>query len=83
MATCLIWLLLFIESLPNVNAYPEYRSRNIHGRQTITAADPFDHSWIEAFTSLGDSFSVGLGAGHSISAATNVRLPVQVFSNSC
>lgn len=79
MATCFIWLLLLIDSLPNVNAYPEYRTQNIRGRPTITAASPFDPSWIEAFTSLGDSFSVGLGTGHSISAATNVFLPAQVF----
>jgi hypothetical protein len=46
----------------------------INSRQsTITATDPFDHTWIEQWAALGDSFSVGLGAGHAIKASDNVR----------
>ena len=37
------------------------------------ARDAWDHSWIEAFTSLGDSYSVGLGAGHAIKGSPNVQ----------
>ena len=39
---------------------------------SINAASPFDHSWIESFASLGDSYSVGLGAGHAVTAAQGV-----------
>ena len=42
------------------------------GTPSVTAANPFDHTWIESFTALGDSYSVGLGAGHAISAAKGV-----------
>lgn len=42
------------------------------GTPPVTAANPFDHSWIESFTALGDSYSVGLGAGHAVSAAKGV-----------
>lgn len=47
----------------------------IHNRQSsINAIDPFDHSWIEEWASLGDSYAVGLGAGHAIKKSDNVRL---------
>jgi hypothetical protein len=45
----------------------------IQSRQaTINAVDPFDHTWIEQWAALGDSFSVGLGAGHEIKSSDNV-----------
>ena len=43
-------------------------------KRQLNAIDAFDHSWIEQYTSLGDSYSVGLGAGHPIKGSANVEL---------
>ena len=39
---------------------------------SINAADPFDRKWIEALTAVGDSYSVGLGAGHAVKGTKQV-----------
>ena len=54
------------------------RARRLSSRDDgtgIQATSPFDHTWIEKFTALGDSYGVGLGAGHSIKAARGVSVP--------
>jgi len=43
------------------------------GGPTIQATDPFDRRWIEALAAVGDSFSVGLGAGHAVKATGKVQ----------
>ena len=42
------------------------------GNPSVLATSPYDHDWIESYTALGDSYAVGLGAGHAVSAATGV-----------
>jgi hypothetical protein len=55
-------------------------SLTIQNRQsTITAVDPFDHTWIEQWAALGDSFGVGLGAGHAIKVSNNVRATIRIY----
>jgi hypothetical protein len=61
---------LFIGLQFTVDAYPESAAHGLlQNRQVITAVDPFDHTWIGLFTALGDSYAVGLGAGHYIKTA--------------
>ena len=61
---------LLAVSYSSVNALPGFAGR----RDTkINAASPFDHSWIDRFAAIGDSYTMGLGAGHPIKAANNVR----------
>ena len=38
----------------------------------IQATDPYDRKWIEKLTSIGDSYSVGLGAGHTVAGNNRV-----------
>lgn len=57
-------------------AYP----LELAGRQSsIKAATPFDHTWIEQWASLGDSYSIGLGAGHAIKASPGVSTAATTF----
>lgn len=56
----------------------------IQSRQsTINAVDPFDHTWIEQWAALGDSFSVGLGAGHAIKSSDNVCAKTRIYTKAC
>jgi hypothetical protein len=53
----------------------------IQSRQsTINAVDPFDHAWIEQWAGLGDSFGVGLGAGHAIKSSDNVCATTRIYT---
>ncbi|KAF2433862.1 hypothetical protein EJ08DRAFT_42103 [Tothia fuscella] len=46
---------------------------DLYSRQaSIQATDPFNHSWVDSFISIGDSFASGLGAGHAVKAAPKV-----------
>lgn len=42
------------------------------GGPSIQATDPWDRRWIEQLTAVGDSYSVGLGAGHAVKAGSQV-----------
>lgn len=50
--------------------------RSIFGRDgpSIEATDPWDRRWIEQLTAVGDSYSVGLGAGHAVKANSRVTV---------
>ncbi len=84
-------IILLAGSLLTVNAYPDLNAlRARSGQQpakrgdpSIKAINPFDHTWIEAFASLGDSYAVGLGAGHYIKAAKGVNTPTRELPRPC
>jgi hypothetical protein len=68
----LAWLLV-VDAYPGRKDHHELlQPRQSSGNVSANAKSPFDHTWIEFFTALGDSYSIGLGAGHSIKAARNV-----------
>lgn len=50
-----------------------------HARATIQASSPFDHTWIERWAALGDSYASGIGAGHYIQPSDNVLLAFLLF----
>ena len=55
-----------------------YNPRKLLSRAgpSIQATDPFDRKWIETLTAVGDSYSVGLGAGHAIKGSGQVQHPM-------
>lgn len=71
----LIWLLLINEAL-TVPSTPNnlHDSKKLYLRDSLSiqADDPWDRRWIETLTAVGDSFSVGLGAGHAIKGTAQV-----------
>jgi len=76
MSAHLLSLLLASVSLamptsPNTLYYPERLFTR--GGPSIQATDPFDRRWIESLTAVGDSYSVGLGAGHAVKATGKVH----------
>ena len=52
-----------------------YNPRKLWSRADplIQATDPFDRRWIETLTAVGDSYSVGLGAGHAVKGTGQVQ----------
>ncbi|KAL8634971.1 MAG: hypothetical protein Q9228_007490, partial [Teloschistes exilis] len=52
------------------------------GGPSIQATDPWDRKWIEQFTAVGDSYSVGLGAGDAIKASSQLELNTGCFQYS-
>ena len=68
--------LIIVDAYSSVGALLDLSSwqldRRDSGNLSTQATSPFDHSWIETFASLGDSYSVGLGAGHYMSAIKGV-----------
>ena len=55
-----------------------YNPRKLLSRAdpSIQATDPFDRRWIETLTAVGDSYSVGLGAGHAVKGTSRVQHPM-------
>jgi hypothetical protein len=43
---------------------------------SIKASSPYDRAWIGTITSIGDSYSAGLGAGHAIKPSNNVSISI-------
>jgi len=52
-----------------------------HDGLSFKAADPFDRTWIESLTSVGDSYAAGLGAGHAVKAGNQVSSSMSAFYN--
>ncbi len=73
-AVLLLLLLLRVNAYPGLGFRELLQKRQSDTGVSIDAETPFDHSWIESFAALGDSYAVGLGAGHSISATNNVNI---------
>lgn len=69
------WVILLTSAFLGVDGLRARSNWQFNERDpSINAASPFDHSWIESFASLGDSYSVGLGAGHYVKAAKGVHV---------
>lgn len=64
----------FGTALPDTT--PNYGGRHVLNRDdpVIQASGPWNQRWISAWAAIGDSFSIGLGAGHSITASNSVSL---------
>ncbi|KAI9671168.1 MAG: hypothetical protein M1817_003675 [Caeruleum heppii] len=77
-----LFVILLTVYAVTVYSYPEPKF-SLHRRETdIKAASPFDHTWIEAYAAIGDSFGVGLGAGHSIKPSDRVELNTACYQYS-
>lgn len=57
--TLLAGVALAIPTIPN---FDNLMNRFRHRELSLKAADPFDRTWIESLTSIGDSYAAGLGA---------------------
>ncbi len=53
----------------------------LHDGLSLKAVDPFDRTWIESLTSVGDSYAAGLGAGHAVKAGNQVSSSMSAFYN--
>jgi hypothetical protein len=51
-----------------------------NARASIQATSPFDHTWIEKWAAIGDSYASGIGAGHYITVTDNVRPALLFFT---
>lgn len=85
MLACILPVLLASVTLAVPTTPNFYNPRALVPRQgvSIKANDPFDRRWIEALTAVGDSYSVGLGAGHAVKGTSNVRLDFSSISIVC
>jgi hypothetical protein len=43
-----------------------------HARASIQASSPSNHTWIEKWAAIGDSYASGIGAGRYTQASANV-----------
>lgn len=73
----LLWSLLFVGTaltLPTNTSSNIYNAKRIFARDgpSIQASDPWDRRWIEQLTAVGDSYSIGLGAGHAVKGTRQV-----------
>lgn len=77
----IMWAYLLSLLLAGVALAMPTTPNNIHnprivfsrGGPSIQATDPYDRRWIETLTAVGDSYSVGLGAGHAVKATGQVQ----------
>lgn len=72
-------------AMPTTTPNNLYNPRKLLSRDgvSIQATDPFDRRWIETLTAIGDSYSVGLGAGHAVKGAGQVQCPMPSPSLLC
>jgi len=60
-----------------------YNLRNLFRRDSLSlkAADPFDRTWIETLTSVGESYAAGIGAGHAVKPGKHVSSSISACHN--